>query len=85
MRERFGIDIYLHIRRTGRQDIYTSYDDFSWPKGIKDTIVSQHYLSFLDSTDPAEANCYPLPNTMTPANFEQDTEKAEEKGQKESS
>jgi hypothetical protein len=36
----FGIDIFLHARRNGKQRLYTSSNDLSWPAGIKDVVVS---------------------------------------------
>jgi len=36
----FGIDIYMLSRWKGKQEIYTSYKDLSWPPRVKDIAVS---------------------------------------------
>ena len=36
----FGIDIYMLAQWKGKQEIYTSYKDLSWPPGVKDIAVS---------------------------------------------
>jgi uncharacterized FlaG/YvyC family protein len=36
----FGADISIQARRKSKQDLYTSFEDLSWPPGIKDIVVS---------------------------------------------
>jgi len=75
----FGIDIYMHSRWKGKQEIYTSYKDLSWPPGVKDMVVSLQLPSlFLHIANPAKSTYYPPPVIKTPASFEAD--KAKRKG-----
>ena len=84
MAKRFGADFYLHSRRNGRQKIYTSYKDLSWPVGLEDMVVSQQLPSpFPRLANLIKANCYPLPVIMTPASFEADKAERKEKRKRE--
>jgi hypothetical protein len=73
----FGIDIYMHSHCKGKQDIYTSCKDLSWPPGVKDMVVSLQLPSlFLHLANPAKSMYYPPPVIKMPASFEADKVKS---------
>jgi len=79
----FGIDIYMHSRWKGKQEIYSSYKDLSWPPGVKDMVVSLQLPSlFLHLANPAKSTYYPLPVIKTPASFEADKVKRKGKARR---
>lgn len=66
----FGADISIQVRRKNKQNLYTSFEDLSWPPGIKDIVVSLQLIFVLHLANLAKANSYPLPAIMTPSRFE---------------
>jgi len=57
----FGGDIAVHTRREGKQRLYTSCEDLSWPAGIKDVLVGLQIaapaLDFTDLDGPPLIRC----------------------------
>ena len=76
----FGADISIHARRNGKQKLYTSSEDLSWPAGIKDIAVSSQFPSSLHIANLTKANSYPIPVIMTPLSFEARIAKKKKKG-----
>jgi hypothetical protein len=66
----FGADIFIQARRKSKQNLYTSFEDLSWPPRIKDIVVSLQLAFILHLANLAKANSYPLPAIMTPTSFE---------------
>lgn len=69
MSKRFGLDICLQIRGRGKQDLYTTDNNLSWPHGIRDVKVSRAEHE-IPSTYLLQEKSYPIPRVLTPASIE---------------
>lgn len=69
MSKRFGLDICLHIRGRGKQDLYTTDNNLLWPHRIRDVIVSsfdcKSFIAYF-----RQEKSYPIPRVLTPASIE---------------